>query len=138
MDTRFTHYRVGISFLEEEHSELFDLMNNCKKALQNSEDPHDYLMGLYLKLKEHFQHEEDFLTDNNFPELDHHKSVHVNLLWKLNQVLNHPSKSFSYTMSSALLDTLESVIVTHIDDYDMQYRRHFENIPKEDLIFRTY
>ena len=71
---------TGIAEIDEEHRQLFDMMNQAIQLLQEQEDITSETEGLIQSLLEyaakHFSHEEDYMESIQDPELPRQKREH--------------------------------------------------------------
>lgn len=82
---------IGIEMIDEEHRELFRIINEIKTLLENElmEDKYDCTQELLVRLKtyaeEHFQHEEEYMESIHHPELELQKRQHLVFCNKINE-----------------------------------------------------
>lgn len=76
-------YKVGVSLIDEQHEELFKRLSNFIKIVQSENDWEDKLdevketmafMGEYVVF--HFNDEENYMEEINYPEIEIHKEIH--------------------------------------------------------------
>lgn len=80
-------YLVGIETIDSQHKELFSIVENLLNALRESSSKADFIGNIresmaFLKgyVGKHFETEEKYLADINYPELLMHKQLHVALM----------------------------------------------------------
>lgn len=72
-------YSVGIDFFDEQHKELFSLINGLQLSLQigkSEEVLHQILDGLVNYTKTHFSNEERAMRISGYPDYEAHKKEH--------------------------------------------------------------
>lgn len=113
-------YFTGIKFIDEEHTKLFSIANECYDLLTNQfiEDKYDYILNVVNELKEytkyHFNHEEEYMNSIGYKRLLSQKVSHNDFIEKINNVdSEHIDENQKDTLLE-LLDFLTTWLVEHI------------------------
>jgi hemerythrin len=128
MLSRFVHYKTDIPFIDAEHHELMIRMNEIIHELKYNhriESATEKIDELSLAIKRHFATEEGFMKSVNFPMLNDHVNEHTQLIKQLDNKLNKLNTVFDLIN---FVEFLEKIIVTHIDNYDLQYAKYYKEI----------
>ena len=110
-------YETGDSTVDEQHQYLFKLANSL--LVTRSSDCKSILMELYQYTRVHFTDEEKIMAEFNFPALDDHKKLHINLISNLNNLSEH----FVETEESRddLVAVFGNWIINHILNEDLRF-----------------
>ena len=116
-------YCVGISVLNEEHKQLFDFLNkaiHAKEHSDNKEELMDVLEEMTEYALEHFETEESYMREFNYPKFRYHSEEHYKFFTKtiayFEKVVNG-----DYHISNELIEYLKQWLVNHIQVTDRQY-----------------
>lgn len=113
-------YYTGISFVDEEHSKLFDIANTVYDLLNDEfiPDKYDYIMEVVDELKDyaryHFEHEEKYMGEINYRRFLSHKVAHDEFIEKINE---YDAEIIDEKQKESLLELLEFLttwLVEHI------------------------
>lgn len=113
-------YFTGIDFIDEEHTKLFAIANECYVLLTNQfiPDKFDYIMEVINDLKDytkyHFNHEEEYMDSIGYKRILSQKVAHADFIEKIN---GFKSDSIDENQREALLglvDFLNMWLVEHI------------------------
>ncbi len=106
---------IGVEKIDNEHRELFRIINETHELLDNQilNDKYDRILETLDRLEEyaevHFQHEEEYMASIRHPELALQKQQHLFFRDKINGITN----SFSSDLAQqAMLDDLLRYLVT--------------------------
>ena len=116
-------YSVGIQSIDNQHKEIFKLLNNLLDAMKQghgSEVTTEILWKLERYAIVHFQKEEFFFQRFNFQESNDHIREHNDFTKKVVS-LKADLKSGKITLSFELLNFLKAWIDHHILVVDKQY-----------------
>jgi hemerythrin len=117
-------YYTGITFIDEEHTKLFSIANECYELLTNQfiPDKFDYIMEVINDLKEytkyHFKHEEEYMESIGYKRILSQKVAHADFIDK---IFGFNSDSIDENQREALLelvDFLNTWLVEHIEKRD--------------------
>lgn len=105
---------IGVEMIDEEHRELFRIINETRALLENEllEDKYDRTREMLERLKtyaeEHFRHEEEYMAGIRHPELELQKRQHLMFCNKINEA----DAAFPGSEQEAFLDELLKYLVT--------------------------
>lgn len=112
---------IGITEIDEEHRELFGMLNEAFALLGDSVNIPIIAQNLIPKLKEyaatHFAHEEAYMEEIHDPELPLQKKEHAEFTAKMNSL--HAGGDFSEEEMESLLTYLVKWLYHHILSSDM-------------------
>lgn len=118
-------YSVGINSIDQQHKKLINLINQLQTAVNYStgeEFEREALDELVNYTKTHFSYEEDVMEQNGYPDFDAHKSQHVRMIKKVEEVLAEYEKDRDTAMENAL-SFLREWLINHINGTDKEYSR---------------
>ena len=82
---------LGVEMIDNEHRELFRIINETQELLENEilDDKYNRIQEMMEKLKEyaeqHFQHEEEYMESIHHPELELQKKQHIIFCEKIDE-----------------------------------------------------
>ena len=121
-------FRLGIPVVDEEHSVLVDLLNDCYSLMaEGNKDEARQIFNEILSayVEEHFLHEELFMAEIGYPLLEEHRQVHANFKASFLQlkplIESYDDKAFR----NALNDTF-TWIIGHIGRTDKKYAAYYQ------------
>jgi hemerythrin len=121
-------YSVGIKIIDDQHKELFRLVNDMYNHVNNDENAERaYFMSVIRQvvdyIKKHFATEEEIMKRTQFKDYAGHKLAHdffilsvVNTVQKFEEGKNVPLMSFTHF--------IKDWILSHIAIMDKQYFNH--------------
>ena len=83
-------YSIGNYQTDDEHKKLISLANKVIGFSNTGEDQNkiqDTLKALHEYTLIHFRNEENFMARLGFPEIEHHKQCHIELIERLNKII---------------------------------------------------
>ncbi len=93
-------YILGIEAIDAEHERLFKEISALSRTLLNGEKerklnciPSEMADALLKKIKEHYQNEEAWMQENDFPDYEEHRREHERSLTELTAVLQVQAES---------------------------------------------
>ncbi len=113
-------YYTGIKFIDDEHTKLFAIADECYELLTNQflPDKYDYIMKVVNDLKDytryHFNHEEEYMDSIGYKRILSQKVAHEDFIEKINEF---DSESIDENQKESLLelvDFLSTWLVEHI------------------------
>lgn len=97
-------YEIGVDFIDKEHQMLFSTMNKLIKLSENEEKSEWVCReGIkYIKnhIKEHFEHEENYMKSVNYSDFDIHKRLHDDFRYKTMPALEEELEETKYSKES--------------------------------------
>jgi hemerythrin len=116
-------YCIGEDAIDAEHQNLFHLANKVFKV-KMSESKIDnigpLIHKLYEYMKYHFDHEEAFMVETNFQELEYHKLKHSEIISEMNGILKSSHQITVLTEKLAAL--MVKWVLKHILEEDIKIK----------------
>ena len=116
-------YCVGISIIDEQHKKLFGFLNKTIDAKEHSDNKEELKEALEEMTKyalEHFETEEAYMREFDYPECRYHSEEHYRFFTKsityFDRVVNG-----DYHISNELIEYLKQWLVNHIQVTDRRY-----------------
>ncbi len=116
-------YCVGISIIDEQHKKLFGFINKTIYAMEHSdstEELKEELEEMINFAQEHFETEENYMIEFDYPEYEDHYEEHYDFITKTIAHLGMVVKG-DYHISNELIKYLKQWLVNHIQVSDRQY-----------------
>lgn len=113
-------YYTGIKFIDEEHTKLFAIANECYELLTNQflPDKYDYIMDVINELKDytkyHFKHEEEYMEKVGYKRILSQKVAHQDFVEKIDEFDSDSIDENQKVSLLKLLDFLSMWLVEHI------------------------
>lgn len=133
-------YYTGNSQVDEQHQQLFDIVNSLHDALIIGEDfqvLQKILDHLASHTIAHFQTEEKLMIAVNYPEYDRHKQTHDHLIAKVANLLQK-FRDRDATVTTEITQFLAEWLAHHIKGEDRKMVQFFQNIAIENLGILTF
>ena len=117
-------YHTGIEQIDREHEKLFAIINDIYKLVEEdySDERYDDVLELLDRLEEytqtHFQHEEEIMEQNHFPELDIQRNAHTSFIERLSDRDMGEGMENPKEFLENLLDFLCAWLGNHIMKHD--------------------
>lgn len=105
---------IGVELIDNEHRELFRIINETQDLLDNQiiSDKYDRIVEMVERLEqyaeEHFSHEEDYMENIHHPELNLQRRQHLFFRDKINGITN--SFSSDHQQQEVLEDLLRYLV----------------------------
>ncbi len=116
-------YCVGISIIDEEHKNLFGFLNKAIDAKEHSDNKEELKKVLEEMTKyalEHFETEEAYMIEFDYPECRYHSEEHYNFFTKTIAYFDRVVNGDDH-ISNELIEYLKRWLVNHIQVSDRQY-----------------
>jgi len=118
-----TRYSTGIEIIDEQHQELFQIVNRLRKLVQDGADRG--MIGALIKelidaTERHFATEESFMGKFHYPDLLPHQSEHASMLTSLHELLEKFQGSHQ-AMALMVPTFMEGWLRHHISDGDFGF-----------------
>jgi hemerythrin len=116
-------YSVGISIIDEQHKNLFGIINKtiyAKEHGDNTEELTQVLEEMTQYALEHFEAEEAYMIMFNYPEYEYHNEEHYGFIAKTAAYFDRVVNG-DYHISNELLGYLKQWLVNHIQSTDRKY-----------------
>jgi hemerythrin len=113
-------YSVGRDDIDRQHKQIFEMANSLPEVMDR-ETWKRSVMALYKHTREHFTAEEQMMREIGYPGLPEHRTLHEEMIGKLNEVSAQPlsCESAAYSFKKMLY----TWIIDHILNRDMDYFR---------------
>ena len=116
-------YSVNISLIDEQHKKLFELINkaNIAEALNNNtKDVVAILDQMTEYALKHFETEEHYMKEFNFPGLESHRNEHIDFT---NTITDYKNRAVGgdCQIISEIYEYLWKWVFTHIQASDKEY-----------------
>ena len=116
---------LGVEMIDNEHKELFRIINEIQELLNNEmiEDKYHQILEMVERLKEyaeqHFQHEEAYMESIRHPELELQKQQHLIFCEKIDEADARSTGSEQQEFLEDLLKYLVTWLYRHIIGCDL-------------------
>ncbi len=121
-------YCVGISIIDEQHKKLFGFINKTIYAMEHSdstEELKEELEEMFNFAQEHFETEENYMIEFDYPEYEDHYEEHYDFITKTIAYFSMVVKG-DYHILNELIKYLKQWLVNHIQVCDRQYIEIFK------------
>ncbi|PWE01219.1 bacteriohemerythrin [Marinilabilia rubra] len=118
-----TEFSVENPKIDDEHKELFKLLDDFYQGLQNGsskEELGNLIKGLLDYANFHFSNEEDYMKSIGFPNLEKHKKEHKEFIGKATDFYDKHT-SGKLILSLEVTNFIKKWITNHIKSEDKQY-----------------
>ena len=116
-------YCVGISIIDEQHKKLFGFLNktiDARKHGDNIEELKEVLEEMTQYALEHFETEEAYMIEFDYPECRYHSEEHHRFFSKTMAYFDRVVNG-DYHISNELIEYLKQWLVNHIQVSDRRY-----------------
>jgi len=120
-------YSVGVAAMDDDHKRLIYLFNELESASKyytNKNFEEKALQEVVDYTKYHFDHEEKLMKDNNYPGVDEHIKQHIEMIIKVNKIVEDYQNKPDYAINEAV-EFLRCWLVNHIQKTDQEYTEFF-------------
>lgn len=124
-------YLIGNKTIDDEHKELFRLINEFHSDWVETQDRQAIarvLNRLVDYAERHFQHEEQIMAEASYPMLEEHRKVHEMLFDKIFN-LHQEYVSKDLRLEIGMVKFLKNWLVDHILDNDYLFRDFLRRKP---------
>ncbi|MBL3526258.1 MAG: hemerythrin family protein [gamma proteobacterium endosymbiont of Lamellibrachia anaximandri] len=121
-------YSVGIAQLDDDHKKLIELLNKFQTAYEyhtGEEFERKALEELVDYTKYHFDHEENLLQENNYPDFAAHKDQHVAMIAEVERFVEDYQVR-GHEALEGVAQYLQGWLINHINGTDKQYTSHLQ------------
>ena len=125
-----TRYETGIEVIDAQHQALFGAFNELADSFREgtaSEHVRASLGALMAYTIGHFQTEETYMRERNYPGLSAHQAEHARLVDKTQALLARFDEGQPVTMEVAIF--LADLLKHHIDEFDLAMVRFLTETP---------
>ncbi len=113
-------FSVGISMIDEGHKKLIDILNKiiyAKEHSDNKEELEEVLEEMTKFALEHFETEEAYMKEFNYPDYKYHSKEHYHFFTRTMAYFERVVNG-DYHISNELIEYLKQWIVHHIQGSD--------------------
>ncbi len=116
-------YSLNISLIDEQHKKLFEIINKAIIAEKHSKVAKDVLEILDEMTEyalKHFETEERYMKEFNFPEYQTHRNEHIDFT---NNTIDYKNRIVGgdFQIINEILEYLKQWLVNHIQVSDRQF-----------------
>ncbi len=114
-------YSVNNDQIDKEHQELFNIAKEAfciVDSSQRNEKIKIILNKLFKYMKTHFEREEKFMKENGYKKYEEHKSIHKNIIDKLNDFIKRLPHMNIELFEKELARLIDIILVQHIIQED--------------------
>lgn len=134
-------YSVGIRVIDNDHRELFDLVNQLHEGLEShtaSTSITQTIDRLIRYVKEHFQREEGLMYEYGYPGLEAHRKKHNEFVWLVSAIRKIEIECPHRLDGHKLLSFLSTWLKSHIMKTDRDYLPYLSSKPGEMIDAHNY
>jgi hemerythrin-like metal-binding protein len=116
-------YSVGVRSLDDQHTILFEALNDLHSAMMKGQGKTltcQLLQDLAAYTRDHFTAEETILSIAKYPALPQHRIKHRDLITQVNEYITRFEQG-DITLNIQLLNFLRDWLTNHIQKEDRQY-----------------
>ena len=117
-------YCIEHDVLDSEHKRLFEIAGQIlaiNNPLMESPAIKKLVHQLYDYMKEHFEHEEDYMTSVEYSDIGSHKEKHADIISEMNDILRL-SKNF-IQLENRLVSLMRKWLLDHILNEDLKVKK---------------
>jgi len=109
-------YLTHISFIDEEHKKLFDIIREANNLIENDllHDKYDQIIAILGQLREytetHFSHEEKYMWDIGYPNLPSQIATHTAFIDKISSIDFNELESMDENQQKYLSDLIDYLL----------------------------
>jgi hemerythrin len=121
-------FKLGIEQIDKEHAGLVNMLNEVHILIRENEKAkaRDFFRDtLSAFIEQHFAHEEAFLQDIGYPQLEEHKKIHAQFRQSMEATLSHLDSEDDTVFRNGLTDVY-TWIINHIGKTDRKYAAYLE------------
>ena len=110
-------YSLDNKELDDDHKELFDIAKEAFKEVSPEERNikiKNILNRLYAYMKTHFKNEEKYMQEINYPLLDAHKKLHIQIISTINEFVKKLPNSNENLFEKELAKLIDTLLISHV------------------------
>jgi hemerythrin len=110
------NYKVNDKLIDSEHKELFEIATDALNYDNTDIKQHikTTLSKLYKYMQTHFEHEENFMENIEYPLLEEHKILHQKIIDQMNDFIKTLTKMKIIDFEKKLLEYMDIWLISHI------------------------
>jgi len=118
-------FSVGNSTVDDQHKELFDLVNKMWHSCKDSDKKKNQLFKKIVeKLRKHCEDEECILARNGCPDLAAHRHEHRKLIRQTKELLDSCDKGNKKMWFDMMAFLLHELLMSHLLEADKKCRKY--------------
>jgi hemerythrin len=114
-------YSVNNPNIDDEHKKLFDIAQEAFIEVEPDLKPakiKEILTKLYNYMKKHFKHEEEYMSEINYPDIQEHKKLHNEIINTINNFVRQLPTLDEDKFEKELARIIDIALVHHIIQED--------------------
>ena len=128
-------YSINIKSVDSEHKLLFGIFNDLLQTIELETNP-DFRKSLIVSsltqlrkhVSTHFESEEHFMQQNNYPALMEHQIEHRNLMVSIDEFINNYKRDI-VSFDDKIVFFLKDWLVRHIILTDFKIGQYINSLP---------
>jgi len=123
-------YSVGDDGIDQQHKELFKIINNLDDAIRNAQGKsaiHQILNEMNGYIAWHFNEEETYMKENDYPELNAHRVAHQTFVDETADAIKKLEFGFELGLALVTRKFLGEWIKKHVLVEDQKYKSYIQN-----------
>lgn len=111
------YYKIDNEMIDKEHEKLFDIAVKALEYKRNDggkKHIKETIQELYTYMKNHFQHEEDYMNSINYHESYDHSILHEKIIDEMNNFLKSIPKMNIEEIERTLVEFMDIWLINHI------------------------
>ena len=131
-------YHINVEHIDTEHKQLFDMaqkaleINSLLNEKQREAELKTIISKLLMYTKIHFAHEQRYMKEINYPDLNNHIILHKNMVENLTTLIKELNTYDLFQIEDRLYSFVEEYFLHHIITEDKKI--HLWNTPLEELM----
>ncbi|WP_291653755.1 bacteriohemerythrin [Clostridium sp.] len=123
-------FSVNIEVIDNQHKELFDILDSCYELLlkNHDDDKYDKIIAILEQLKDytiyHFKTEEEFMRKNRYSKFLSHKFAHDSFMEQINCFDIYSIDIDQKQYINNILDVVSNWIKVHILETDKNIHKY--------------
>ncbi len=123
-------YKIGIPVIDSQHKRLFQLIFELNKALKaglRRSDLEQLLSGLDQYITRHFQLEEKYMMESNYPKLNIQQKAHAYFTHRFRELSEEVSQGgMTPTIVQAIKGELAEWFKEHVAGLDVDFGKFYQ------------
>lgn len=109
-------YKVFNNIIDKEHKELFNIALKALDYHNTNIKSHIKLTikELYDYMKKHFEHEEQYMSEIDYPHINYHKTLHEDIINQMNDFIKEINKMKLEEFEKKLIEYMDIWLINHI------------------------
>ena len=112
-------YSIDNGLIDQQHKQLLELANHVlaiNDPVAEVAELRDNVKELFHYMEYHFDAEEQFMKEMDYPDLEQHQAIHAQLVHDMNQLLKS-ARDYAELLQS-LKPVMKSWVLKHIQEED--------------------